>query len=759
MWADFPVPPDLSHFVGMSTGESKRIRVGQPIFSMTQNEVFRADEVVIEGPIYTNGHQLTIDTRNLIFRDSGEIRGFQAPAAGFATAAPSGMAGQMGADASERGFPGGDGGRGGDGSAGLNGTAGQDDPKPVLIFAAHYEGTVQVNLNGQDGAAGQDGGTGGRGGDGGKGGQGEVNYIGRTCSGGTGGAPGVGGNGGPAGSAGIGGRAIPFVFLTAKKGGVLHLASLPGKGGAGGKGGREGSYGTPGAGGEGAHIFLKSASPGRTGDPYPWYSVSFYSGRDGQCGFDGLDCHLNEPVFERFRKDPRLAEPRSSGTILFHFRNLLVKEFSHLEWVRSEVLQAWYTHHWYRILKLLLEDTITEIRELSPQVGSSSRALQRQRQNVDRRLFRDLMGQWQNHFLDLIREMDVGQSVVIGRDELIPLVEPLVNGMDQIWTGRPIHEVNSMLSETLQIMDGAYQSTLDQAVDACQHYIQDLEASSRQWLGLTQHFSVPVCDGVQLDMSEHQNIRANYVLAEKYALSAPLGVVVETMEPLAPLGQEVATLRSWFSPVFFRLSDAWTQWTRFVFSPFSIQSAFAGQSDPELLKQDHYVQALRQILPSNPRRFLRSMEAKVPLARDLRKYRAFYLHSLALLNGSALEAKHPTSLPGIPIEAHGEAGPSSPVRPTLASHAQHGRATQSAARTQETQRLRIELASLDAAYELAVQERDEHLTHALSLSDLSHFSERMVFELQEAERVETLMSDLKRSKDELEKKIEALCKR
>lgn len=234
------------------------MRKDAPLY-LTAETYIKAEKVIINRSIVTNGFGLTIEARELVLSPDVEIKSFDKPNlqqsfvdTTLTNTRPSGLSCSVsGTAAKEIGIA---------GTTGLNGFDVKEIPHQITIYATLINGQLTINGNGQQGGKGGKGGKGGRGLDGCDGENGEASCSGllgtgdgRVRHGGAGKNGAHGGLGGSGGRGGQGGQntLINISYLTNVNTAELKLSSHPGVGGDGGEPGDNGLSGAPGAGGNG----------------------------------------------------------------------------------------------------------------------------------------------------------------------------------------------------------------------------------------------------------------------------------------------------------------------------------------------------------------------------------------------------------------------------------------------------------------------------------------------------------------------------
>lgn len=226
---------------------------------LTEDTILAADSILIDTTIVTNGFQLRLDARTIMWGKSGELVAFVKPPSKPATPpqAPRGQDGtpfpqSLGSPHSIR-----NGKQGPSGVTGNPGVDGHQSPQPIILLAINSTGELRIDARGQMGGRGGDGGMGGNGGNGVRGRDGRCS-CGSTsawCSSpgpspaNNGGTNGNGGKGGKGGTAGMGGNAVPLILAIGELERTLGDANVqvgPGSSGEPGDPGKPGKAGAAG---------------------------------------------------------------------------------------------------------------------------------------------------------------------------------------------------------------------------------------------------------------------------------------------------------------------------------------------------------------------------------------------------------------------------------------------------------------------------------------------------------------------------------
>ncbi|HYM59772.1 MAG TPA: hypothetical protein VEZ11_02640 [Thermoanaerobaculia bacterium] len=174
---------------------------------------------------------------------------------------------------------------GGPGESGGAGANGANSGDLTLHLAKEIEGTITIDLRGQQGGRGGDGGAGVRGAAGVRGEDARSSVLGCAHGGGNGSPGGPGGNGGDGGAGGNCGAIgelrvyLPMAKLREMSKAAIRFVTAGRPGSSGGNGGRPGEGGAGGAGGSGGG-FCSGGQPGPAGNP----------GKPGRAGTPGSEC-------------------------------------------------------------------------------------------------------------------------------------------------------------------------------------------------------------------------------------------------------------------------------------------------------------------------------------------------------------------------------------------------------------------------------------------------------------------------------------
>lgn len=529
---DYPTAPEKDYYSTSLWRERDVITVPPEGVELTQDTVIRVDQLVLNGPLYSNGYQLKIDAIKITFNEGGAIRGFK-------SAAPAGKQRAEGAPGTNSTSTSGTGGNGLTPEEADQGVDGHQSPSSIVIYASRFEGKVIIDGTGQSGGRGGHGGKGGRGGQGGPGRKASAScsdWVFGDGSGATnGGRGGQGAPGGKGGKGGRGGRAIPLVVVSGTD--LPQDAELISQPGSPGKGGEAGLPGDRGPGGRGGYGDSKGCgtwpiewtarrSGGNPGPKGPGQTETMGPGVEGESAPD-IDLNV-EPL-------PRLASLQRGPQ-----KGILIGNFSDLEDLRSELAVAWSQFHWARSFLFLTLDTLIEIQTQRERMQSEVNHLieeeiqddflSRLLMNTSNERLESLISLWKANFVEPTKEIKMewvsplvgARKVAIEVVELLEMIRDRSQGSEKL-----LFQLERVRSGARSQLEGA----LISALEACMAY-NDLKIKQiPEVLSLTGYYSVPVCEGFP-DMRKAENIDKPIHLFSRY--SPRVG------SDLAPFHQRVA---------------------------------------------------------------------------------------------------------------------------------------------------------------------------------------------------------------------------
>ncbi len=602
---EFPPPPLTQDFGGSIKSGIYRMIIPESGLVLSQNEILRAEEIVISGPIETRGHELILDARRVEFIKGGKILGFTHEAQPTLSVGLPGNKGGQGCDNCEPADPftirankGGAGGGGTSGGLGAAGVQGDLQPLQVRFFSASILGQPILTLKGQKGGKGGFGGKGGDGGNGGKGGKARATcFVWASYGPGQGGESGLRGQGGKGGTGGRGGQSIPLQFLTSQTLSSLKtdlIVTEQGEGGDGGDPGESGNGGSPGDGGDGDSAGCL------------FFSIQFGSGPGG---------HVN-------KKNPANLGRGEGGEVGQNIPNgLSIKDVSELELQRGDVLRSWFQFHWSRTLALLVQETLLLVSDLEftrnqlAQFSARDDLLKRIILNSNRQKTLQLQDDWRNHFLQPLEAGDSGVHHI---------VDPLLRGLDLILSVSDLDEIKKNFDLALIQAESLLASRLDLALNECVRFNKTLSQHAQELLGATSHFDVPICRGVP-DLTLPENIEKEIITVKSYIPAAPLGIEVK-LTGEQPLPEHAYLPKTtWF------LFDLASLFVKFV----SFTTAFAEDFDIIFVNQKTIsIKELQNVIPEARGRVDGSVVGYKQLdEKKIREDLAYFLHVQALLAG------------------------------------------------------------------------------------------------------------------------------
>jgi hypothetical protein len=493
---EYPIAPERDFFSGAEWRERDQLVVPPEGLELKKDTILKIDELLLQGPLYTNGHSLKIDALQITFEAGGKIAGYKGPA-------PQGPTRKTGATGKRSTAEGGTGGNGVTPEKADPGVDGVQQPLAIVIFAARMTGNVIIDGSGQEGGKGGTGGQGGKGGTGGHGHNASASCWGWLIGDGndatTGGPGGRGAPGGKGGKGGRGGAPIPLVIVSGKA--IAENSTILSKPGEPGK---PGDAGKPGERGDGG--------PGGLGDskgcgtwPVEW-SVS----RDG-AGPGPQGPEQTETLGEGELGDT--APPVDMGIAPMPvYKDLVVStgiaraDLNALEAKRAQLVDAWVQFHWSRTFLFLVLDTLTEIQrqdanrhtiqfgEFTSGEGETSSLLDGILSEADDERINALMEMWTaNLVVPFQNQAAPKEQALIGAEEVAADVVKLLEAMVKEKAS------SAALVEKLErVRSAAYaqvRGTLDSAIDSCRIYLETKSAQLGILLDLTSQYGVPVCEG------------------------------------------------------------------------------------------------------------------------------------------------------------------------------------------------------------------------------------------------------------------------
>ncbi|MBC7692500.1 MAG: hypothetical protein H7222_12115 [Methylotenera sp.] len=523
---------------GAQVSEYSRIEVPEGGLELKEPTDIHVDELVLKGPLITNGFKLVIDVQNLVFENGGNIVAFKGPAeqGPLGKAGPDGETGEHGTNKSNN--PHGHKGHtpGKPGETGGDAQTGKQDPGSITVIAANTSGQPVLDGTGQKGGKAGLGGKGGVGGRGGRGGQAETKCIGHNHSAGRGGQAGTGGTGGMGGRGGDGGKAVQISFVQGELSTTPQpiLISRPGSGGEPGDAGVGGEPGEAGEGGGGDSSnclgWTEEEDGGDTGPPGE-------SGRPGTAGtLSG-------------KSGPHLDEKLQKST---PDHQLLIA----LETERSKTFQSWYRFHVSRTLYLLTQDSLrlvhqTEMTRAELQtLAEDDFEFATMLKATDANYAEQVINAWKNDFLDpLTSQLEVARKDPknYGPAVIRRLNEALTAGLDlQKLLSDPVNARQS-LQKLLGETQSRVADDLNQALLACSEYNTALKDQSTLlagvFFGMTGRYEMGPCNG-SIDFADAANLFAEIKLSQKIDskdTSAWLQGMIQLAKPAVPRDQKIAS--------------------------------------------------------------------------------------------------------------------------------------------------------------------------------------------------------------------------
>src|SRR5579883_2870179 len=131
---DYPKPPAIERPGGAFWGGYSRLIVpqsGLDLGALHSSLLLSVDEIILRGPLVTNGNGLQIETKHLVFEKGGKITAFNGKPAEDQTRKPPSLnksAARQGSTGANPGDRGGSGANGDPGKDGLSGNPGMNTP-------------------------------------------------------------------------------------------------------------------------------------------------------------------------------------------------------------------------------------------------------------------------------------------------------------------------------------------------------------------------------------------------------------------------------------------------------------------------------------------------------------------------------------------------------------------------------------------------------------------------------------------------------
>jgi hypothetical protein len=622
----FPDAPLLSDFFSTAKNHTQIDLTSE--YVMKGDAILKADIIVIDAPIVTNGYQLKIDARNLKFRKSGKIIGFKEPAQsenGIPSQPQKKTKGRSSYEAHhhgtpEKSFSGENGSVGDSGSTGFLGVDGKKDPSFVSVFGAEIHNLV-FELNGQEGGKGGIGGKGGDGGDGGDGSDADAKVAQLSQLAGWGGDGGMGGQGGKGGTGGLGGSAIPLILLGLNTIDLKHIENNVGFGGKGGDPGFPGGSGIPGRGGKGdsaniGFFVAKQLQAARSGS-YASYPNPMSKGYGDKGGL-GTHLGLNHTFLSEFKDSSYVVGKDKYPFVLGLYDKLNDK--------RIETVDLWFRFHWSRTLKLLVEKSISKVAEIqSNQTRDFSKigsVLQKMIYSANKSIANQLVSDWNNHFIVHVEGLSQKQQSIVPVQKALEISKNLVDSLKELQLNSPNEQVVlSGLQTSLQSVDELARDDLNKAVDSCSKYNQMLKELKESISTYTTYFEVPVCDG-QINYMDSKHTFGSIVTAKSYNKVVPQDFPTDLIDKNKDSKQqEVSKYFSIIRPILVAISKL-----------VKIESAIAGQIVSYLdLKEVRYFYDV-ELKKSNP--LLQPNELKMLDEEKIERNIGYYLQTISVFSGS-----------------------------------------------------------------------------------------------------------------------------
>lgn len=538
---------------------------GQPIH-LTESTYLAADKVILSTQVITNGHELKIDTKELVFNkaQNGSIIGFAEPAA----YGSKGYSGKLAARGTQ----------GGDGRKGQLGTHGNKSPGSIIIFAEKIRGKIKIIANGEQGGAGGVGGDGAQGGKGHNGRNAETNCAGKDRKGKDGGRGAMGGLGGPGGDGGNGGAPVPVILITNDNQPMVlkGIISTPGKAGEAGKPGFPGPPGEGGDGGlpdqsdcgwpEGVDT-TKGGQKGPTGyiRKGPKYKENLGYGNQGQAAgdivyypnflkdFKDIDKHQMDKLWVEAVK-PRLSKrkkPTSSSFIIDNFtesnkkrddlndkntknldsligivdffkvkKNVFYISLAGYEQKRKNIYDDWLDFHFQRNFAFLIHSTLFEASStnfINQEINTETLSMVKSDEEINRL---NLISAWEEEFINPISDALSGTGLAQKSVHQLVKYKDNAKKMIKLLENKNIAEKEQLLMalKTLQSdIKEQLQLSLDKAADRCISFVKSKSEFSKYISKFTSHFTVPICEQ-ELDPYKKEDLYAPIKLFARHEI-------------------------------------------------------------------------------------------------------------------------------------------------------------------------------------------------------------------------------------------------
>jgi len=470
----YPLYPIGASTAGESFSPISRLFIPREGARLEMPVTIEVDQLVLEGPLLTQGHGLVINARRLEFRGEGRITAYEGILPPPILIVPEPRAGT--ASKPTRG--------GAPGYAGNAGIDGAQNPGDIQIFTAEVVGRPRVDGRGQDG------GMGGKGGNGQIGARGAIGADAKcSCNpfdfkdvparnGGAGGEGGPGGKGGPGGT---GGRGVAILWADASLVPVdlSQVLSAPGRGGSGGEPGLMGKGGAGGPGGDGCRDRLEA--------------ILFTCKIDNPAGRNG-------PANTVKGRTQGIGTPgRAGGPADPSGAGVAPRRFGSLESLRRATQQEWYQIHFERQFVLLLQDSVRWMldQDITREQLRNQPELSTLLGRIQLANLKWIVQAWNTELLAPLKlhlERLPGNSELRGRvveiETVLGAMSALLEATEEVQTV----QARVRLSESISLQLDRFDTSSSRGIRFCQDYQTALLEQAAQIAGLTQQFQIPICE-------------------------------------------------------------------------------------------------------------------------------------------------------------------------------------------------------------------------------------------------------------------------
>lgn len=444
----------------------------KPLYLLSET-FLRAEKIVIDRTIFTNGFGLTIEARELVISPNVAIKTFDHahfPQTYVDTTlkytTKGGACSVSGTAPYEVGA---------DGPEGLKGLDVSARPHDIKIFATLINGKLNITGDGQQGGKGGKGAMGGKGLDGCKGKNGKADCSGLFGTGdgdphhGENGKNGArGGYGGKGGTGGRGGEngTIILSFLKLSTPDELKLSSEAGRGGEGGEPGENGLSG--------------KAGPGGDSDKK---ECGFWPDEEtvkAHAGGPGLVISLLESAEQR---EKRRGLPGESGKQLENA--IKVKSFEEIKAERDMVIATVMDFHFARVFYQLIQQSILIVMNQEESLSDAFEFSE-----INEAAKRKLISDWKEGFIKpLEKEISLNENLrelLISSREMVALLETLTTDQKELVRGK--------IATILKKQRSSLNQKIKKVAASCRSFI-NIDSSDLD--NKTELFTIPLCYELQ----------------------------------------------------------------------------------------------------------------------------------------------------------------------------------------------------------------------------------------------------------------------